>query len=305
MTLLGLHAVQVIASIMAVIPDRRASLFFQLSDYRSSIRNMFDASAGTHMEGQASVRALVGSDRVLAVLAELAQYPEGVGLEELARRVSSPKPTVHRALASLRRAGFAAQNRRGHYVLGDELIRLAFSNHAARPDHLRVMPILEELAVRYGETAHFAVLEGRSVVYRSKIDPVAGAVKLTSVVGGRNPAHSTAIGKLLLSYELADGDVAAWVSAGRELEQRTDKTKTSAAELRAELALIRQRGYSTEEEENELGISCIALPFFFASTAVPSGAISISALIYRTPLERLVEDLQAIRAIINRVPFEP
>ena len=244
---------------------------------------------------------LVGSDRVLAVLTALAQYPEGVGLEELARRVASPKPTVHRALASLRRAGFAAQNRRGHYELGDELIRLAFSNHDARPDHLRVMPILEELAARHGETAHFAVLEGRSVVYRSKVDPVAGAVKLTSVVGGRNPAHSTGVGKLLLSYQLPDDDaVAAWVSEGGALERRTDKTRTTVAELCAELATIREIGYSSEEEENELGISCLALPVFFASPAAPSGAVSISALIYRTPIARLVDDLPAIRSIVNR-----
>ena len=56
---------------------------------------------------------LVGSDRVLAVLAELATHPEGVRLEELARAVGSPKPTVHRALASLRRAGFAAKTAAG------------------------------------------------------------------------------------------------------------------------------------------------------------------------------------------------
>jgi DNA-binding IclR family transcriptional regulator len=235
------------------------------------------------------------------VLTELAQYPEGVGLEELARRVDSPKPTVHRALGSLRRAGFASQNRRGHYVLGDELIRLAFSNHAARPDHLRVVPILEQLAARHGETAHFAVLDGRSVVYRSKVDPVAGAVRLTSVIGGRNPAHSTAIGKLLLSYQLPDeAAVAAWAHERGELEQRTERTKTAVSDLCTELALTRRRGYGTEEEENELGISCLALPIFFASSSVPSGAISISALTYRTPLTRLLDDLPAIRAIVNR-----
>ena len=48
--------------------------------------------------------------------------------------------------------------------------------------------------------------------------------------------------------------------------------------------MIRQCGYSSEEEENELGISSLALPVFFASSALPSGAISVSALIYRTPL---------------------
>jgi DNA-binding IclR family transcriptional regulator len=56
---------------------------------------------------------LVGADRVLAILAELARHPEGIGLEEMARVVASPKPTVHRALAALRRMGFAGQDGRG------------------------------------------------------------------------------------------------------------------------------------------------------------------------------------------------
>jgi IclR family acetate operon transcriptional repressor len=244
--------------------------------------------------------SLVGSDRVLAVLTELAQHPAGAGLDELARRLGSPKPTIHRALAALRRAGFASQNGRGHYLLGDEFLRLAFSNHEARPDHLRVQPILEELAERYGETAHYAVLEDRFVVYRSKVDPIAGAVKLSSSVGGRNPTHSTAVGKLLLSYRLRDdAAVAAWVQAG-DLAVKTERTRTTAAELGAELALTRQRGFGTDNQENERGINCLAVPLFLSSRSAPSGAISISALTYRTPLEQLIEDVPAIRAIVER-----
>jgi DNA-binding IclR family transcriptional regulator len=240
---------------------------------------------------------LVGSDRVLAVLTELALRPAGVGLDEMARVLDSPKPTVHRALAALRRAGFAALNGRGNYQLGDEFIRLAFINHEARPDHLRVQPILEALAERYGETAHYAVLDDRSVVYRSKVDPVAGAVKLSSVIGGRNPAHSTAVGKLLLSYQLPDAAaVEAWVAAG-DLAAKTARTKTTAADLAADLDLIRRRGFSTDDQENETGINCLAVPVFLSSPTVPSGAISISALTYRTPLANLVDDLPTIRTI--------
>ena len=137
---------------------------------------------------------LVGTDRVLAVLTELAGHADGVSLEEMARAVASPKPTVHRALAALGRFGFASRNGHGRYVLGDEFLRLAFAHHELRPDHLRIAPVLTELAGRYGETAHYAVLDGASVVYRAKVDPPTGALRLTSTVGGRNPAHSTAVG---------------------------------------------------------------------------------------------------------------
>ena len=242
---------------------------------------------------------LVGSDRVLAILAELARHADGIGLDEMARAVSSHKATVHRALGALRRAGFAAQDGRGRYVLGDEYLRLAFAHHEMRPDHVRIRPVLETLARRYGETAHYAVLDGDAVVYRSKVDPPAGAVRLTSTVGGRNPAHCTAVGKLLLSYELTgDAAVRAWV-AGRTLRRRTPRTLTTARALARELSVIRERGWATDDQENEPGVNCVAVPAFLLSPGAPTGAVSVSALAYRTPLSRLVADAAAIRATVK------
>jgi DNA-binding IclR family transcriptional regulator len=246
------------------------------------------------------VSPLVGSERVLAILIELARHPEGVGLEELAGVMASPKSTVHRALGALRRAGFASQNGRGHYLLGDEFLRLAFAHHEARPDHVRVQPVLQLLAERYGETAHYAVLDGDTVVYRSKVDPPQGAVRLTSTIGGRNPAHCTAVGKLLLSYELPDeAAVRAWVG-DRTLEARTARTVTTAAGLSRELDTIRARGYSVDDEENEPGVVCMAVPAFLTSPTIPCGAVSISAVVYRTPLARLLADAREIRDLVAR-----
>lgn len=242
---------------------------------------------------------LVGSDRVLAVLVELSKHPEGIGLEALATIVGSPRPTVHRALASLRRAGLATQVDRGHYTLGDEFLRMAFAFHEARPDHVRVQPLLERLAERFGETAHFAVLDGDSIVYRGKVDPPVGAMRLTSTVGGRNPAHSTAVGKLMLSFELPDEDaVAEWVG-DRVLLQRTSSTPTTVAELHAELERIRRRGYAVDDRENEPDVNCIAFPVFLSSPSKPTGGISISAIAHRTPLSALVDDIPAIRSILG------
>ncbi|MEV3981490.1 IclR family transcriptional regulator [Nonomuraea sp. NPDC049758] len=241
---------------------------------------------------------LVGADRVLAVLAELARHPDGIGLEEMARAVSSPKPTAHRALAALRRAGLAVQNGHGRYVLGDEFLRMAFAHHEARPDHVRVTPILQALCDRYGETVHYAVLEDTSVVYRSKLDPPSGAVRLTSVVGGRNPAHCTAVGKMLLAGTLRDeAAVRAWVG-DRRLERPTERSVGTAEELHAELVRVREQGYAADDQENEPGVNCVAVPAYLTSPTVPSGAVSISGLAYRTPLSVLVEDVPAIRAVV-------
>lgn len=242
---------------------------------------------------------LVGSDRVLAVLTELAAHPEGISLDELARAMRSPKSTVHRALAALRRADFAMQDARGHYLLGNSFLRIAFEHHEARPDHVRVQDTLRALVDRHQETAHYTVLEGRRVIYRSKVDPRVGAVRLTSTIGGSNPAHATASGKLLLSFQLLDKPaVRKWVASGT-LERPTPATIVTVDGLHEELSAIRQRGFAVDNQENEPGVNCIALPVFLGSPTVPSGAISISAVAYRTPLQVLVDDVVEIRRIIG------
>ncbi|AXL87296.1 IclR family transcriptional regulator [Streptomyces sp. CB09001] len=253
----------------------------------------------TGHSAEAEGRGLVGSDRVLAVLKELTRHSGGVSLEEMTRVIASPKPTVHRALQSLRRAGLADQDRHGHYLLGDEFVRMAFAHHEARPDHVRVRPVLEALAERFGETAHYAVLDGHEVVYRAKVDPPTGAVRLTSTVGGRNPAHATGVGKLLLAHALRTAlDVETWIGDGA-LVRRTPRTRCTAAELHAEFESIRARGCALDDQENEPGVNCLALPVYATSATAPSGAVSVSALAYRTPLSTLVGAYDEIRCLLG------
>jgi len=82
---------------------------------------------------------------------------------------------------------------------------------------------------------------------------------------------------------------------------RTPRTIRSATALHRALKEIRARGFATDDGENELGISCIAVPVHLTSPTVPSGAVSVSALAYRTPLSRLVDAVDDIRARVERV----
>ena len=241
---------------------------------------------------------LVGADRVLALLVELAGHPDGATLEDLAAAMGGSKSTIHRALGSLVRSGLADQSGRGRYVLGDEFVRLAFRHHANRPATARIEPVLRELAARFGETAHYGVLDGHDIVYRAKMDPPVGAVRLTSVIGGRNPAYRTAVGKALLSSRLLDlRQVTDWFG-DFPLEQKTPHTLTTPEALLAELQATRVRGYGIDDEENELGINCVAVPVYLEGSSVPSGAVSVSAVRFRCPVETLVEGVPAIRKTI-------
>lgn len=251
-------------------------------------------------ETSGAAERLVGSDRVIAVLLELAEHPQGVTLDELAATLQSSKPTVHRALATLRRAGLADLIDRGVYLLGDEYLRLAFRNLAGRPDAVRVQPLLEELASTYGETAHYAVLSGTEIVYRAKMDPPVGAMRLTSVVGGRNPAYRTAVGKALLSSQLrTQADVDAWCE-GIVLERKTPHTITSSDALYRDLLVTLERGFGADDQENELGVNCVSIPIFLDGALSPVGAISVSGVTFRCPLDGLVAAVPDIKQAIVR-----
>ena len=71
----------------------------------------------------------------------------------------------------------------------------------------------------------------------------------------------------------------------------------TVAELQAEPARIRERGYATDDQENEPGVSRVTVPAYPNSPTAPSGAIS--GLTYRTPLAKLVADLPAIPSIVS------
>ncbi|MFI9008163.1 IclR family transcriptional regulator C-terminal domain-containing protein [Actinosynnema sp. NPDC053489] len=150
-------------------------------------------------------------------------------------------------------------------------------------------------AHRFGETAHHAVLDGREVVHRAKVDPPSGAARPTSTVGGRNPARSTAVGTPLPTHRLPTrDDVVAWVGAAG-LDRRTPRTRRTADEPHRNLARVRERGCTTDDGENEPGVTCLALPVPAGSPTAPSGASSVSAVACRTPLRPLVDAVAEIR----------
>lgn len=240
----------------------------------------------------------VGAERVLTVLIALAEDPDGLTLDELTRAMpGATKPTVHRALASLRKLGLANQRGRGTYVLGDEFIRLAFLHQSRRSDVHRVTPLLESLTREFGETTHYATLDGDDVVYRAKEEPHVGAIRLTSTVGGRNPGYSTAVGKLLLADRFDTRAAALAWAKGAQLIAKTPATLVAPSRLADALRQARRDGYATDDQENEVGVNCVAVPVYLDTPGSPTGAISISGLTFRTPLAQLVSAVDSVRAI--------
>jgi DNA-binding IclR family transcriptional regulator len=250
-------------------------------------------------DGQAT-GGLTGVDRVLACLHLLGEDAKGVGLDEVAKALDSPKSSTHRALAALMRAGFVEQDGDRRYRLSLDFLRLAFAYYDSLDRPRLVQPILTELAEMFGETSHYGELDGDEVVYLGQSRPRGPRVQMTARIGGRNPAYCTGVGKALLAHSLLDAAaVERFVELHGPLGQRTPKSLTTAGALGQELRATRERGYALDREESDPGITCIAFPLSLGSSH-PGGAISISALSNRTPLEALINRAEEIRGVICR-----
>lgn len=230
--------------------------------------------------------AHVAVDRALQVLSVLGAHPGGVGLRDIAAATGIPKPTVHRTLVAMRERGYASQPEAGgSYLLGPAALEAAFTFHAGLDLRRLMRPLATRVRDHFRQTCHVAVLDGAQVTYVDKAEADLG-VRLTSVVGGRNPAHVTAVGKALLAAELDDGAaVRAWAEQHGPLAARTDHTITGVSELTDALAEIRSRGWALDDEESEPGLVCVGacVPLVFGPL-VPRVAVSVSGL--ATPMAR-------------------
>lgn len=222
-------------------------------------------------------------ERAFELLELIARAGGEAALSEIAAETSLPLPTIHRLLRTLVGIGYVRQLANRRYSLGPRLIRLG--EVANRQLGALSTPILKSLVTELGESANIAVLDGDMVTYISQAQSP-HSMRMITEVGRRSSLHGTGVGKAILA-ELDDERVQRLVNQAGMLKQ-TPKTIASMDQLFAELTTIRSRGYAIDEEEQELGVRCLAMAVPGAPTPM---AISISG-----PTTRVTEEFAA-RAI--------
>lgn len=241
-----------------------------------------------HCVAEQSTRVVESVDRALRLLQELAEHGSGVTLSELASTTGLPKSSLHRTLGALQERGFATQRDDARYLLGAELLRIAFEFQGRLDLRVLLRPTLERVRATLNETVHVGVLDGPDVVYVDKLESTR-PLSLTSKIGGRNPAHATAVGKALLAWAYpTQASITEWVRRDGPLVRRTSRTIVDASHLAKELSRVRADGFSKDLEESEPGVRCLATPVFFGG-AVPIAAISVSAPKDRLPTGMMPE----------------
>lgn len=231
-------------------------------------------------------------DRALTLLELLAQSGGRLALTELAARSGLSLATVHRLLSTLAARGYVRQDADRRYALGTAMLPLG--DAAVRLLGSWAVPYLQQLAAQVGETANLAVLEDDHVVYVAQA-PGRHRMRMFTEPGRRVLPHSTAVGKVLLAWQ--EQDHVRRVVARLGLPARTPRTVVSLPAFFAELATVRERGYAVDDEEEEVGVRCLAVPVGAGPSAV--AAISVSA-----PASRLERDDPEVVAALQRVAGE-
>ncbi|MDR1393649.1 MAG: IclR family transcriptional regulator [Bifidobacteriaceae bacterium] len=239
----------------------------------------FDDSAA----GRERYRVQV-ADRLLAVLDLFLEPPHVYSLGQAARLVSLPRATCFRLLATLEANGYVIRDGTG-YRLDFKCLLLGNVVRASLDLQQAARPVMTELRDLTGESAQLAVLRDWQTVYLEHVLSHRSVAYITARAGSILPAYCTGLGKALLAFQPTDA-VKAWAER-TTLERVTASTITTVPALLAELEAIRQRGFATDLEEREIGVSCVAAPIRDGDNSV------IAAVSVAGPTERMPADLAA------------
>lgn len=254
----------------------------------TAIAKISDVAVGQPRSGT----TIQSVSRACRVLLAIAESSDGMLSKEVAAQLDLALPTTYHILTTLQREGFISKDHRRRHVLGP-----AASTIAAAMDRQESLPLsyrrgLRQLAEETGETAYLCGWRAGLV---SVLDVVEGpsAVRVAGLaVGYADYPHARAAGKLLLAY--APKKIVHELLTGTGLPQITVKTITSLDDLEREFDRIRATGVSTDSQEFQVGVDCVAMPI------LRSGAVG-SCLSVSVPSMRFAETRASIETVLRAI----
>jgi IclR family acetate operon transcriptional repressor len=231
-------------------------------------------------------RPVASVARALALLDELGAAPDGLGVNELARRIGVNASTASRLLATLETGRMVERAPGGPYRLGLRLVALADGVLARLDVRELARPRLRALVDATGETATLSVPGASEAV---TVDFIAAESSVMSVarLGRPSIGHATAAGKVVLAF----GAVPAGPPA--ELTRLTERTIVDPAALAAEVERVRSQGWAEAAGEREPDLNALAAPVF-GRTGELAAVLGLQGPAARLTAERRAEVLPAL-----------
>ena len=222
--------------------------------------------------------------RGLSILEALAGSAGGLTLTDVAHRAQLPPSTTHRLLSTLGKMGYVYQAEDlGLWYVGLQAFTVGTTFLANRDFVAQSHAYMHRLMEQAGETANLAILDGTEAVFIAQVqchEMMRTLVKL----GSRVPLHASGVGKAIFAA-LPDHQIDAILKV-RGLPRITENTIVATETMWAAVRVIRQRGYSFDDEEHARSTRCVGAAVY-DEHAEPLGAISIAGPSSRLGDERI------------------
>jgi IclR family acetate operon transcriptional repressor len=218
-------------------------------------------------------------------------------LEDITKASGLSRSATHRMLTSLVAGRYLSQEPDHSYHLGIKLLELGAKAEAniSLPD--TVQSILADIAKTTQDTTHLGILTGDDVLYLAKARGHRG-IEMASRPGARLRAQNTAMGKALLAQLSNDEALKAFDTAAIA----TSRSIQDAAAFTAVLDRVRTEGYALDDQENELGITCvaIAIPDLLGKVAAAVSISAPSVYMAQERIDSLVAQLKEVQPELSR-----
>jgi DNA-binding IclR family transcriptional regulator len=220
-------------------------------------------------------------DKALTLLAAFRPGDRALGLGELAERTQLYKSTVLRAIASLEHARLMQRLPDGRYALGSEVARLYGIYAASFSLDGIVLPALQELVNRTGESAAYHVRQGNARLCLYRVDsphPIRDHVRAGEVL----PLYRGAGGRVLVAF---DGELLGGVPAEEAVIYRK----------------IAAQGFCATRGDRLAEVAGISAPVFRQNRQL-AGALTLTMPAHRYSDGYIGQVIQAARGLSERMP---
>jgi IclR family KDG regulon transcriptional repressor len=260
--------------------------------------NLLNATPGVCESG----RVASSLERALVLLKMIEQTPGGLRNADISRQLDIPKSSCSYIVSRLEREGYLTKDAVSkRYKIG--LTPVALAHGALREVGIRTVaePALYKLTNQTGLSAGIGVLQRGRVLLVDRVEGPRfvdraiqasardGAYRLRALrdIGRVLPAHSTALGKVLLAF-LPRAQVLGLI-AKYGLARSTATTIVSKKRFLAELDLVRKQRYAIADGEAYSDLRALSVPIFDADGEVRA-AVSVNG----DPSEPAWDDLAGL-----------
>lgn len=215
------------------------------------------------------------AERTLRLLELIASSKNGLTYTEIKENLNIPKSSTFNLIEEFMDNNYLIYNENlRKYFVGMGFIRMCTKGMGNIDVITEINLCVNQLCEQLGETIHAGIIDGRFIVYISKVESGNDAsISLIRQIGMKIPAHCTSIGKMLLS-EYNDEKIRD-LYKNVEMEKMTENTILNVEELIVELHKIKEQGYAIDLHETSPLASCISMPIYQNGLMIAAFSVTI------------------------------